>query len=38
MTKEKIKVVLDGKERELPVIESTIGNPSTDNIKPGKYH
>ena len=25
MTKEKIKVVLDGKERELPVIESTIG-------------
>ena len=38
MTKEKIKVVLDGKERELPVIESTIGNPSIDIRKLGKYN
>ena len=38
MAKEKIKVVLDGKERELPVIESTIGNPSIDIRKLGKYN
>ena len=30
MTKEKIKILLDGKERELPIIESTIGAPSLE--------
>ena len=38
MAKEKIKVVLDGNERELPVIESTIGNRSIDIRKLGKYN
>ena len=38
MAKEKIKILLDGKERELPLIESTIGNPSIDIRKLGKYN
>ena len=38
MTKEKIKILLDGKERELPIIESTIGVPSLDIRNLGKYN
>ena len=38
MTKEKIKILLDGKERELPIIESTIGAPSLDIRNLGNYN
>ena len=38
MPKNKIKIVLDGKERELPIVESTIGTPSLDIRNLGNYN
>ena len=38
MTTKKINIILDGKERELPIIESTMGTPSIDIRNLGKYN
>src|SRR6056300_157451 len=38
MATKKISIILDGKERELPIIESTMGTPSIDIRNLGKYN